>query len=1150
MSEQPESPRPAWARPVSRRSALFLGGGAIVLGGLAAGSTRRPGTRALVAVTAGAPSASLHMVRPHDMLVLDFDFYNLAPSYATDPPRLTRVDPAGFAYVIVEFEPQHVMEQTVYESDLPHAPAPGSVLSKAVGPSRIAFVVPGTVKSLPYTEEGLLEWWQWVMQVVTGPPAGLPPDALHTDLLLVDWIHLTPDTFSTWSHASAPVTHGDRTELWHTRLAPRGPKGTPQETVGLAHPADGTVPTVRGVYYDSPATPAEHDAFGALFPPNFDDPPRQIVHLSGDPGVDVHRQVRAELLSLSAMGATVDLLGQWEPSADYDILRWEHHAWLGRDNKVVVEEYGFLFPFGHRALFISETKRLVDEATGVAYLEQREFIKITEFVREFPAPFQPSAGRAFPFSRITVNTATLPDLPKAKDPLVPGPPDTTSVAFWIQDINGLRPGGGNNDVVFSLSATDMTGRQVEFTSPLAFVPGANGTDMHDAVFTAVLAAYDTYDDIEDSTSSGFNQRRVIDMRGQDVAYAPPDKPGDTTFPTRTWFWGVEQPESEVAPPLPKGGQPDGKDHASIDSPVFFPKLFAAVAQIPAVDATLGTGDPFYLVHDRTYLKSGFGHIQALVDSGDDPRVFARVQRSVAAIHQAVVNGDTSADLPVTREVSNSQNVGGFSTPNIGVGALSTAMGAVSGSQQAVTDLQNSGKWDPKQYFSNFGDTIQQALLFGQIALSDVFDLVGSSLGPKIVRTTDYPKDKDGKPITTDKPIGQTVTMTLKGPLSKTKTPRPVQVVVDGSGEVLSTVTIQASNQINYVTADQDTVDKAVAKLVATVSTFGLGLGPIDIIWNKLEVTYQLGKGFDFNPDIKTVKFNAPFDFVAALLEAFGDSGGPDSQDRTKAVLPAAAAKKSGLGFKLMGADLTHVGAGVTLDIPDVPMGIFALDGIHFEAGVIVPFVVIPFLNGVSDDRPRARFAFGAPDDKFKISVYGIGGGGHFEIEVSSRRIEKLEASVEIIGNFDLDVLVAAGRVLLEIGVTFKLVLHDNDTDASKSTAETDLGGYVRLTGRLSVLGLICINAELYASITYAIGGALTFHAQASVSIDIGFWHVGVSIEFTKVMAGGSGSSPAAGGAAASARKGRALDPAGRANTFGDLVSSDDWNLYCDAFAGV
>src|SRR5205807_1492605 len=124
------------------------------------------------------------------------------------------------------------MEQTIYESDLPTAPSPGSVASKAVGPSRIAFVVPGTVKSLPYTEAGLLGWWQWVMQVVAaGPSAGQPPDALHTDLLLVDWIHLTPDSFYTWSHAGAPVTHGDRTELWHTRLAPRGPNGKPQETV-------------------------------------------------------------------------------------------------------------------------------------------------------------------------------------------------------------------------------------------------------------------------------------------------------------------------------------------------------------------------------------------------------------------------------------------------------------------------------------------------------------------------------------------------------------------------------------------------------------------------------------------------------------------------------------------------------------------------------------------------------------------------------------------------------------------------------------------------------------------------------------------------------------------------------------------------------
>ncbi|GLY83498.1 hypothetical protein [Actinoallomurus iriomotensis] len=68
---------------------------------LAAGlrSSERTLPRALVAGSA-TPTSSLHLVRPQDMLVLDFDFYNLAPTFDTDPPQLRRVDSSVLAYVV------------------------------------------------------------------------------------------------------------------------------------------------------------------------------------------------------------------------------------------------------------------------------------------------------------------------------------------------------------------------------------------------------------------------------------------------------------------------------------------------------------------------------------------------------------------------------------------------------------------------------------------------------------------------------------------------------------------------------------------------------------------------------------------------------------------------------------------------------------------------------------------------------------------------------------------------------------------------------------------------------------------------------------------------------------------------------------------
>ncbi|GLY74896.1 hypothetical protein [Actinoallomurus iriomotensis] len=1139
MPEHLNSESALWRRPISRRVVLASSSGLLMAAGLR--SSERTLPRALVAGSA-TPTSSLHLVRPQDMLVLDFDFYNLAPAFDTDPPQLRRVDSSVLAYVVARFASQHVMEQTVFE-DEKNPPAPGKASGRAVGPSRIVFVVPETVKSLPYNEDGLLQWWPWIMQAVTGPPNGSPPDDLHTDLLVVDWLHLTPERESTWAHATRPVTHGDRTELWHTRLAVRGTNGRPQESIPVPAPADAAIPKLRAVYYDAPAGD-EATVFSALYPPHFVDPPKQIVQLAGNPTLGAYRPVNADLLSLSAAGATLDFEAQWIPTVGFELKRWEHHSWLGRDNKVVVEEYGFLFPFGHRAELISETKRQIDES-GVAYLRQRLFIRITERVKTYAAPFQNWAGRAFPFTDITIRNTTLPDLPRELDPLLPGPPNATAPAFWIQDINAPKAGGGHSDVVFSLVATDLTGRRIEFTTPMAFMPADPARNTGDPLFTSVLGHYGSYDDI---VGPAVNPRRVIDLRGQEIAYAKEPKPGVASFPTVRWYWGVEGPAGDVRPPLPPGAPQDGRDHAHVDSPLFYPRMFAAEAQVPAIDAVIGTGDPVFLVHDPTYLAHGFGHLAKLADSGNDPQIFVRVQTSVAAINTVVIKGDRTADSPVRRIVQNTMKAGGIASPNLAIGAISaSSLGPISGLQDSVDKVQNSGKVDFKAYFSNLGDTLQQAALFGQIALGALFEDGEVSLhGPRIMKYTDFPKDKDGNPDYDAKPIGQTVTLEFRENVTPSP-PLPLVISKDVSGNVLTQFILQCSNQINWVTKDEDTLNKAIAKIYGCLTDFTLDLNPILLIFTKFAFTYQLGKGPDCDPDLDSVQFKPPLDFVGALADLF--RGGGDSavakartkKRRSQALAPAADGKKAGFGFKLLKFDLTHIGVGVTFDIPSLPLGFFALDGLHIEAGVILPFNPAPF--NLYADLPRARFAFGAPDDKFKVSVYGLGGGGHFEIEVSPRRIEKLEASIEVLGNVALDVLVAAGRVLIELGVFFRLEIKDY-TDRPGTYTEVHLGGYVRVTGRLSVLGLISINAELYADIEYVNQdgvGSVWFHAHLTVSIDITFWHVSVGIEFTKTF-GGASQANVPGGAV------RALDAASAPPTFGDLVSRDDWRTYCASFA--
>jgi len=229
------------------------------------------------------------------------------------------------------------------------------------------------------------------------------------------------------------------------------------------------------------------------------------------------------------------------------------------------------------------------------------------------------------------------------------------------------------------------------------------------------------------------------------------------------------------------------------------------------------------------------------------------------------------------------------------------------------------------------------------------------------------------------------------------------------------------------------VDKAVAKLVATLNTFTLGLGPIDIIWNKLEVSYQFGKGFDCQARHQVRRVQRPVrPSCRRCWEAFGDTGGRRRPGRRQGGGPAAEPKKSGLGIQLMGFDLTHIGAGITLDIPDVPMGIFALDGIHSRP-VIIPVRRDPLPQRDRPTTGRAPGSRSAPrTTKFKIGLTVSAAADTSRSRVSSRRIE-LESVDRIIGNSIWTSSWPRAGSCLEIGINFKLTLNDNNADASKST---------------------------------------------------------------------------------------------------------------------
>lgn len=206
-----------------------------------------------------------------------------------------------------------------------------------------------------------------------------------------------------------------------------------------------------------------------------------------------------------------------------------------------------------------------------------------------------------------------------------------------------------------------------------------------------------------------------------------------------------------------------------------------------------------------------------------------------------------------------------------------------------------------------------------------------------------------------------------------------------------------------------------------------------------------------------------------------------------------------------------VAAGFSLGIPTVGIGVFSLQNLSLSAMLSLPFVGKP---------AGLRFALSDRHHPFLVTVTLFGGGGFFALGVSASGIEEIEASIEFGGNISLNLGVASGGVYVMAGVYFSM---------SKAKG-TELTGYLRCGGYLSVLGLISISLEFYLAFTYRNKGGerneIWGQASLTVSVKVVCFSTSVTLSVEKRFAGPAG------------------DP-----TLADVLDADDWQAYCLAFAG-
>ena len=372
--------------------------------------------------------STLRLMRAEDLLALTFEWRNLRIQHrGRQPARLVRIRENQEALLIVGFPGQHIFEQAY-----PGSTASGSIVlparARIARPSRLVFKLPPERPYINLTFDGLLGWSDWnpvwpeADRKEQTPAAAAEPSRVAMPYGLA----LSPEDAARWHHATHPVTHDGRTELWHTRLLPQ----------------DSRQPLTVKILQPEPVAGDMTDITTALTE-------RDREALAG-------RSARARTLILSPMGGWLDVRGRWESGAPS--ARWQQRVTAGQDQQVVIErQEGFLYPFGQRAALISVTERQLVKVRATpspeALLRQRDFIVIK----------QPEAAYThgqMALSRMTALGLVTPPLYDARRRY-----DDQGV-FWIET-------GPGQAFPFRFRARDWAERPLFLEAPALFVADAD-----------------------------------------------------------------------------------------------------------------------------------------------------------------------------------------------------------------------------------------------------------------------------------------------------------------------------------------------------------------------------------------------------------------------------------------------------------------------------------------------------------------------------------------------------------------------------------------------------------------------------------------------------------------------------------------------------
>ncbi len=687
------------------------------------------------------------------------------------------------------------------------------------------------------------------------------PAATVTALELPYRVMLSPVPPSKWWHATQPVVHNGRTELWHTRLT----QPTDDDGVG----AD--VPTNVRALWSADYEISESEIVAIVngnkpFRMSLDALDRQMLVklMAGfnEKDIDGHtyvpRTARSQRLMLSALGALLDVEGSWNTlPAKVGLEQWRHLATLGRDFYVRVVYRGYLLPFGHSASLIKVTERKFEDQDKpqqgrVAILRQRFFVVVREWIKEYSGTGHKYGGLNFPFRSVEVLTRITPNLRS---------PDQGKLSDPSNKIYSVIPNracfwpmlGANQDFVFQLAATDICGERATFAMPLLFV-GVEA-NQNPGALREILKRYNA----EPS-------KRTTSFGNAPICYAPvnPGAEGDPRLPTANMAFDAA-----------------GVKGVSLSKPQFYPEVESAEVGIAAIQRLLQKPDAVVAVtYPEVYKQSGFGGSNA-------GEVFLKTLQVYGLEFGDQVKNDA---------------LGGLATPSMAIQGLSRIMGPVAAKPPVnPADIENAlGKvinntFDPTDFFKgakilggvDLADLLQAAT---SLVGADVPKLLSKQLPDKIEARFDWKTD-----INQSDPLGLFV-----------PNPAGTQTALDMHGVISAPIA-----------QPQATTFTATASLVNfKVNLFGF----ITIWFDKLAFNSKSGSKPDvavnLHPGDQAIEFGGPLEFVNKLRQLIPANGFADPPGLS--VTPSGISASYSLNLPSVGVGifaLEHVSLGAGFALP-------------------------------------------------------------------------------------------------------------------------------------------------------------------------------------------------------------------------------------------